>query len=139
MNIKSTYVSFEQARLLKEKGFNVSLYNFYYQENEKSNPFLSNGMEYESDRDCKWDWNSSIIPYPNDAKGIYHSAPEQWQVVEWLRLNHGIWVYVTQGYKWKWNIETVENNPRKFYNDGLEDSPQEAYSAAFDHILMTIF
>ncbi len=161
--IEPTYVSFEQAKLLKEKGFNISLYNFYYQEKSNSTPVLTSGAEYQSDRDCKWDWNlnggesgnqSSVIPYPNDTKGIYTSAPEQWQVVEWLRLNHGIWVYASPYYSrpddnktGKWIFEGFE--PEVYFIKELEvgeeiattfflatyEHPQKAYSVAFDYIL----
>jgi hypothetical protein len=145
-NIKPTYVSFEQAKLLKEKGFNISLYNFYYQEKSNSSPVLTSGTEYQSDRDCKWDWNlnggesgnqSSVIPYPNDTKGIYTSAPEQWQVVEWLRLNHGIWVNtIVEDNKWTYGIYKTVNSYGVLSTENLIfNSPQEAYSSAFDYIL----
>lgn len=52
---------------------------------------------------------------------------------EWLRVNHGIWVevsreYTTGKYIYQYFINT--NNQEFGFN-----SPQEAYSAAFDYIL----
>jgi len=66
---------------------------------------------------------------------------QQWQVVEWLRVNHGIWIEVTSGNMgwslWAFSIHEkgltfikyCSNTHNQFY-----DSPQEAYSAAFDYI-----
>ncbi len=152
--VKPTYVSFEQAKLLKEKGFNISLYNFYYQEKSNSSPVLTSGTEYNSDRDCKWDWNlnggesgnqSSVVPYPNDTKGIYTSAPEQWQVVEWLRLNHGIWITVDVDCRdffdtnllFFFRICDIKENLKCIYlcTEKYYETPQEAYSAGIDYIL----
>jgi hypothetical protein len=143
-----TRVTFEQAKWLKEKGFNVSLYHFYYQDKPNSKPYITTGTEYQSDRNCKWDWNlnggesgnqSKIIPYPNKDTGIYYSAPEQWQVVEWLRVNHGIWVWV-RPYK---DHAADNNDPiqhqMNIYKSGVSvykefNSHDKAYSAAFDYI-----
>ncbi len=79
----------------------------------------------------------------DDNSTIYISRPEQSQVVEWLRINHGIWVDVG----WKL-IENSEDGKVQWwsmvskigkYSEQPEfnafNSPQEAYSAAFDHII----
>ena len=79
-----------------------------------------------------------------------YSIPEQHQVVEWLRVNHGIWVYVESDcYGELWYVELtvcsqevwedldkrhgIISAPRKFNNE--HKSPQQAYSAAFDYVL----
>jgi hypothetical protein len=115
-NIQSTHAIFEQSKLLKEKGFNIS---------------------------CKEGWYvAQLDPYkgqlfPDDTGGKHEiEKPEQWQVVEWLRVNHGIWVII--------NPDLGNNRcffqivSEKYKGDGDTDffnSPQEAYSAAFDYIL----
>jgi hypothetical protein len=63
------------------------------------------------------------------------STPEQHQVVEWLRVNHGIWVSVlipTEN-TWYFKIESVWSRSVYYMTSGY-NSPQEAYSAAFDYI-----
>jgi hypothetical protein len=60
-------------------------------------------------------------------------------VVEWLRVNHGIWVSsdfseVDESFTYKINLLNSENLPRIFTDCGY-DSPQKAYSAALDYIL----
>lgn len=78
------------------------------------------------------------------------SAPEQHQVVEWLRVNHGINVLPIENYtypneiknRWKYQIINKQEKDRDIFNkkffievDYEFQSPQEAYSAAFDYIL----
>ena len=99
--IKPTYITFNQAVWLKEKGFkNIEI-------DYGLNQMLNN---------C--------------------NPPEQWQVVEWLRLTHGIWVFVgADAFNKKkfWgsvlNLTTDKNKQTRFCS-----TPQEAYSAAFDYI-----
>jgi hypothetical protein len=77
------------------------------------------------------------------------NIPEQWQVIEWLRINHSIWVSVEGGISgtcWYAKLSVCSEEVwedldkrhdilsahRKFNNE--HKSPQEAYSAAFDYI-----
>jgi hypothetical protein len=141
--IEPAYVSFEQAKSLKEKGFNIitrTAYDFktYQPSNiyEENLEIIPNAKNYS---------NSEYKRYPR---------PEQWQVVEWLRLNHGIWVYASPYYSrpddnktGKWIFEGFE--PEVYFIKELEvgeeisttfflatyEHPQKAYSAAFDYIL----
>jgi hypothetical protein len=140
MEIKPTYVTFEQAKWLKEKGFDEEC-KFYYDLGFKELTFHVEDT-----------WKNSEIQngYPNgvfEKLGKYPmiSAPEQWKVVEWLRVNHSIWVLALptiNGY-YAYKIIDVQLNPEKPierppYNDvSGEDyhTPQEAYSAAFGYVL----
>jgi len=117
--IKPTYITFEQAKWLKEKGFDEScrmLINGAYE------PFHLNLIE------TQYFQNNSVL-----LKDCY-SAPEQWQVVEWLRVNHGIWIYCKYQKRGKiiFVIEDLQGNNITISPD--LNSPQEAYSAAFDYI-----
>jgi len=133
MEIKPTYVTWEQAKLLKEKGFDEEC-KFYYDLGFKELTFHVEDT-----------WKNSEIQngYPNgvfEKLGKYPmiSAPEQWQVVEFLRINHGIWVIVLPELL---NGEKIRYYPSIFekgVGEDIEqyfDTPQEAYSAAFDYIL----
>ena len=127
MEIKPTYVTFEQAKLLKKKGFNMS-YRKYY--NEDSTEIL----------------HTSKYSILNKSYRI--KAPEQWQVVEWLRINHGI--HITYGCDYNWKLKEYRDKAKFYYIidfdllDSMDEklnpkflfnSPQEAYSAAFDYVL----
>jgi hypothetical protein len=106
--IDPQYVRFDTAKLLKEKGFaNIQIDYGLNQMLNQSNP------------------------------------PEQWQVVEWLRVNHGIWVSVNIAMDDKWyfelyNLKDKRNAEIIIEGENVTDfhnSPQEAYSVAFDDIL----
>lgn len=83
MNISPQFVPLEIAKLLKEKGFDVKTSRYYNT--------LSNRLLIEND---------PIFPVQNhngkftDPKDLVYSAPEVWQVVEWLYYEHHIWIKV---------------------------------------------
>jgi len=109
------FVTFEQAKLLKGKGFDVKC-KLYYSSNS-----------YRFITEIETNFNSV---------DIICSAPEQWQVIEWLRINYGIWIGVElyhnmDGKLFSSFIQT--NNKKQSFNGNK--TPQEAYSVAFDYIL----
>jgi hypothetical protein len=124
--IKPTYITFEQAKLLANKGY----------------PQKECGQGYTLDGQDSFDYTIDWL----NKKAI--AKPEQHVVVEWLRINHGIWVqgpFPINNGKWEWvifllneplentdgykNIMSLHTKQRQF------NSPQEAYSAAFDYVL----
>lgn len=108
-------INFEISKLLKEKGFD-----------ELTTTWHQRGEGVVGCVDGKRD-------FYNRKGDVYTSAPTIAEVVMWLYEKHGIWVYVKQGYKWEWYIETIKNNPELTYRDGLENSPTEAYEAAIKY------
>jgi hypothetical protein len=121
--VKPTYVTFEQAKWLKKNGFNVKS-KYHY-------PNLSAKQEI-----CLLtDWNSFTDMSGNSE---YYTAPEQWQVVEWLRVNHNIWIEVkspdTKDMGYYFSIHKPYSFGSYGANDKFYDTPQQAYSAAFDYI-----
>ena len=128
--IKPTYVTSEQAKWLKEKGFLDK--NIYGEIRlSQSNFYDPNGILHHI-RDAFGEKSF-------DLKDCYN-APEQWQVVEWLRVNHGIWVEVKSPDSKDMGYYISIHKPYRFGNhyNGKEifyGLPQEAYSAAFDYIL----
>ena len=128
--IKPTYVTFEQAKLLKKKGFNIPTNLCYADGDNRALPF-----------NCG---NSKHI----NNKHPYYSAPEQWMVVEWIRLNYGIWIYpyCAGNNKFHYGVAnsmtgSIITNSYRRNGNKLESlfagysSPQEATSAAFDYVL----
>jgi hypothetical protein len=120
--IKPTYVTFEQAKWLKEKGFKIG----------SERGYLPNG-------ELSYSQYASLCYNDEEDYPTRYSAPEQWQVVEWLRVNHGIWVWV-RPYK---DHAADNNDPiqhqMNVYKNGVTvskefNSHEEAYSAAFDYI-----
>jgi hypothetical protein len=144
MEIKPTYVTFEQAKLLKEKDFDEKCRNYYTPEGkeyvngwgdsiEDTNGFSTN----EHNPLFVFDYSD----FNKNQKKQYYLAPEQWQVVEWLRINHGIWVRVEPDGDW-WGQIKSNNIPYARIGKWLVitalapyKSPQEAYSTAIDYTL----
>lgn len=122
--IKPTYVTFEQAKLLKENGFDISTDTCFHAL-----------LGYEIEAPINWD----------NGRG-YLVRPEQWQVVEWLRVKHGIWISVScelGGYYAYYSVHAtkyVNSSIQKGWINGGNalKSPQEAYSAAFDYVLTNL-
>jgi hypothetical protein len=118
--IDRTYVTLNQAKLLKEKKFDVPCRLCVADDDERPLPF-----------------NSLVRDLHVNSLHPYYSAPEQWELAEWLRLNHGIWISVNRDY----NDGVFLGYESKIdYTEGIIDcgtfnTPQEAYSAAFDYVL----
>jgi hypothetical protein len=123
------YITFEQAKWLKEKGFDVPVKSMYHDEE-----FIYGGADYNhNNKEEQKLWNCLKL-----------SAPEQYQVVDWLLEKHNLWVHCTKDGGWWFPIiENYydENNQGTIIEDlskmkkGYFNSPQEAYSAVFDYIL----
>ena len=161
MNIQPTYVILEQSKLLKEKGFDEKVHQYYQ--------FIKNASS-KLDKTWQFIYSSFLVResdaamFPDEGKnGIevsaysdrifrdynfktsddFISAPEQYQVVEWLRINHGIWIGVpylgeireNSPIKFNAEIRYIRDVPNLIQNINGFNSPQEAYSAAFDYIL----
>jgi hypothetical protein len=137
-NIQPTHATFEQAKLLKEKKFIMKCRSYYLKGYDY--PFEGVDDEYWGDNKFK-NWNADVIgikPFEG-----FTSAPEQWQVVEWLRVKHGIWVSVQyigvivnrELIEFHYEIKYCKELPNLIRNENSFNSPQEAYSAAFDYIL----
>ena len=112
-NIQPTYATFEQAKLLKEKE---------WQQRTKMVWLDFLGKQHLREVNLSLELNNAE-----------YDAPEQWQIVEWLRVKHGIWVYTDFLGSWKYVIVKLKDNSRRTI-EGF-NSPQEAYTAAFDYIL----
>jgi hypothetical protein len=131
--IQPTYSTFEQAKALKQKGFSsytgigysVSGEKYYHQGGQES---VINGQSYYEGRDYK-------------GTPFLCSAPEQWQIIEWLRINKGIWIEISitttdVWYFTLYSLKEKRNSEIDIENDELYfNTPQEATSAAIDYVL----
>lgn len=128
MNIQPTYCSYEQSKLLKEKGF------------DENCRMLINGA-YEPHH---LNLTETILQRNSEILESCYSIPEQWQVTEWLRVNHGIWIHSAPEnneediVKWAFTIQRIDSEVRFVRRVGEFNSPQEAYSAAFDYVLKNL-
>jgi hypothetical protein len=96
--MKEDLITFETAKVAKEKGFNIPCFDYY---NPKYNTTFK-GVEYDSDGYIEWDWNNNSTskiasPYPNvEIKGQC-SAPTQSLLQKWLREKHSIHILMNVG------------------------------------------
>ena len=130
MKIEPAYVTFEQSKLLKEKGFVVKVDSVYFPLNEPDKSF----PEFDQN-----DWDNlqySELPIHFPYEHFTHvSAPEQWQVIEWLELKHKKYIYAFR-YNGIWQYKIDAEHGTDYFSTGKGyNSKQEAYSAAFDYVL----
>jgi hypothetical protein len=111
------YIDLDRDKWLKEMGFDKWL-DTYSEKNHMLSGWLENDL-YIDEVELPIELINSLI-------------------VEWLRVNHGIWVCVDKeegSTYWKFNIRLLQLKGHKYGGFGGEfNSPQEAYSAAFDYI-----
>ena len=152
--IEPHYVDFNTAKLLKEKGFgkwsgNIKTTDYCHGKYFHKKPSGYNLVNWkETDILFITGYDNWVNEYP--YCDIWTYAPEQWQILEWLRINHGIHVEVSctvYGEFWYANLKVCSKEVwedldkrhniltahHKFNNE--HKSKKEAYSAAFDYIL----
>jgi len=113
--IKEDYCSFEIAKLLKEKGFNVPTHAFY-------NPKKNYTLKFDT---CLIDRNA----------GIYVSAPTHQMAMAWLR-EYKIYIMIDRSWSMKdsWQYCICVNND--FDNLIQQDSiPNRTYEEAVEAAL----
>jgi hypothetical protein len=137
----NTPVTFELAKLLKEKGFDKPTYSFYVID-ESEYGEMSEFITNPNDNYPALDDNSLF--------DTLASAPTIAEVVMWLYEKHGIWISVDcdcYGILWYANLSVAsEKNwdnidlrheiisaSKKFPNE--HNSPTEAYEAAIEYTL----
>jgi hypothetical protein len=123
--IEPYYVDFNTAKWLKEKGFNESTLTYW----SKRDGLIENEITLRN-HNGRGEWGTS--------------RPEQHVVVEWLRINHGIWIQVSISRYGVFYCNILQNQKTKNLDIPMSyemicqlndfNSPQEAYSAAFDYI-----
>tara|TARA_R110002012_G_C11226492_1_gene563360 strand:+ start:39 stop:455 length:417 start_codon:yes stop_codon:yes gene_type:complete len=97
--MKEELISFETAKLAKEKGFDIEVLNHYYS---------TEGMNTGNGKDCDMFMddvkNSEIEPDE-------YSAPTQSFLQKWLREKYNLHPYVTPyGDGKNWNVPNIRHN-----------------------------
>lgn len=129
--IKEAYVSFEVAKLLKEKGFNEKCKGCYHSEfDDNDNPIVM--LE---------EWMAQ--PYNNafEDETFLCSAPTQQIAMAWLREVHNISIEPSalNAHSWAYTIYKLFNkNVKELHNDGVYESYEEAVEAALKYCLTNL-
>ena len=140
----NTYVNFETAKLLKEKGFDVECTHHYEYA-------LTSRKDVEQGHTGAFGWKKGecnlqsgffINNYPgidlSNKSWYLCSAPTIAEVVMWLYEKHKIWIEVRKHTRdmllcFSPYIDNTPINSDVFFND--YDSPTEAYEAGIEHTL----
>ena len=133
-------VSFELAKLLKEKECDKTSHNFYTKPNSKMFGLDEHGMAYSIKNTSKKLYTIGEHASLND-KNVYY-APTIADVVMWLYEKHDIWIHVcdmvdTNNWWWdcyKYKTNGLLNLPA-FSHKFNYQSPTEAYEAAIEYLL----
>lgn len=136
----NTSVSFELAKLLKEKGFDEwcnhyyehSLTESYNEQDGYSGPF--GWKKCETNYQSGFHINNSKYDNSNEAWFLC-SAPTIAEVVMWLYEKYGIWVYVDNNHihKWWYCAHLIGSSDK--YDASQYNSPTQAYEAAISYTL----
>jgi hypothetical protein len=128
-NIDEQLVSFETAKLLKEKGFDV-ITDMIYITNHTSEILFENinGLKH------------------SDGNNPFISAPTQQLAIDWIYKNYNIWIITTPFLysknvtHWRWGYVSTKYKTRGIKWEKEKDymSPEEAKEAAIIYVLKEI-
>ena len=103
--IQEAYVSFETAKLLKEKGFDEKCLHYY-----EDNRHRDEGIKFS-------DWCN--IEYSNSEIGRRFTCPTQQMAMRWLREKHNIHISITFGWVSGYNAQVDWAEESEKGNDKL--------------------
>ena len=86
-------ITFETAKLAKEKGFNIPIINFY-----DPKGYCTDALGYQTERLEESDWNNGMGSYPTPSEEVSCSAPTQSLLQKWLREIHNIHIIIHYDY-----------------------------------------
>ena len=156
--ITEDYVSFETAKLLKEKGFKEWCFHCY------GVAVLHNGVDISFDEECelKDEGRENEIEYieggrlydygcnNSDKDAKVWAAPTLWVAMKWLREKHNYQIIVTPEYGdveympgqwqeeflgWKYTIIPFNGNKSIMYPSVYSSTAESAYEAAIKYCL----
>ncbi len=147
MNIQPDYVSFETAKLLKIKGFNIPTTHYYFEDEVFRQNSIQDivGMDYGKDIEYELEefyenWNNGYVIKKNGDKcfgcskdkGYFEvfSAPEQWLVAKWLRSIHKIHITITSVSQESWMYRITK--PGQKLIEGAYGEDFETYEKALE-------
>ena len=133
--MEDTRITFETAKLAKEKGFKEKVIYYYHLHDDLEDPILINEVNillknYKTPYEVRRDWNtiSTELGYVENF-----SAPTQSLLSKWLREKHNIHLIAYKninidGYDWCYiTTDGITNiNSYKTYEEAYEIGLQEA-------------
>ena len=143
----NTPVSFELAKLLKEKGYDLSTEGFYPKPKCKLFAIDEHGRYYPIVNKTQSSFDGKALVYFHGKAVVlkeenYYNAPTIAEVVMWLYEKHGVWTVVNVNIMGSWYFEHFDlkekRNAQFKPTDTHYDSPTEAYEAAIIYTLKNL-
>ena len=135
----NTLTSFQNAKLLKEKGFDEPCPHSY---KELDSPVLYAHQDKKYNNSHKKEWQNTVRRNSkmNNAVINIYSAPTIAEVVMWLYEKHGIWIVSSyelniETHKKEWFWIAIKDGEEIAYQYVDFNSPTEAYSAGVEYCL----
>ena len=138
---KEQYVTFEVAKLLKEKGFDWFTYGYYTMDDYDCPPYF--GIENL----CADNWNGQ----DDEVNDFWFSAPTQQMACRWLREVHKIdisvtpddgswWIKVTELESWSsvFNGKVLNSDDIKYAYEGDTSTKEGCYEAGLWYVLKNL-
>lgn len=123
--ITEDYVSFQVARLLKEKGFNIPCGNCYDSSGKTPNESVYGGANIET-----LDYNADPFVKSGFPKLKTFSAPTLQMAMKWLREVHKIFITILFIEDTNYFAYTIENLVTKKCLSTSKDTPYNNYEEA---------
>lgn len=125
--MKENIVTFQVAKLAKEKGFDKALEDIFY------SVYNIEDKSLMSQRFFKNVHQTTLVK----GKDLFYHAPTIAEIVMWLYEKRGIWICVSNipfenHFTFEYSINTLEECK---HHDGVFNSPTEAYEAAIEYTL----
>ena len=147
--MEDTGITFETAKLAKEKGFDIPTIQYY-----TIKGYCTESEGYMTERYAESNWNNGMGSYPTRTEEVSCSAPTQSLLSKWLREKYDIEINITRmppeaikssfnkGNKrikkynmWVWSLN---GNPRIENPSLFFDNYEEAYEIGLQEALKLI-
>jgi len=132
------YINFEQAKLVYDKT-GLCREHIGFKHGSLMRPYYTQKGEFNGD--CL----DHITKLLKKEETLLYACLEQWQLIEWFRLNNGIVIIPevkhTNGIGLHYGVNIwkhIQDVEAKYISTNIPENyatPQEAYSAAFTYIL----
>ena len=123
--MEETIVSFQVAKLAKEKGFNIPTIQYYTPKG-----YCTESADYMTERYAESNWNDGQGSYPTKAEDVSCSAPTQSLLQKWIREVHNIHITIFSQSQESWMYRITKKSQK--LEDGLYGEDFYTYEEALE-------
>jgi hypothetical protein len=128
--MKDELITFETAKLAKEKGFNIPTLHYYRGDGDFVNPWMDVIVK-----------SYHILNHNKSIESYFYSAPTQSLLQRWLRDVHKIYLVPTvdiESRKYSWEIYNFNTSKQESGEWEKYNTYEEALEAGLQHALKLI-